>query len=456
MSLFVVGGLALLPHSALAYTQVYPASVSSSGAITFLATSSYPSDVNLMSFFPNSNCTGGSSSSASGGLEESLNTFFTDRFGSDNLDDLVSPVVDGTWYMCAGNSGGYLYQMIFYRVGGDWSSSPVALTDTSTHFISTTPILNDTVSTTTTVGADLYVNSKDVSGPSYGRLIGTFVQESAFACENSGAVLDALTKCTGSFAPTQPFSIDFNPSDSSRLIVAEYNESTSTTFGAAGKWDATYSIQQISYPWYFLYLQAVYTTILSTTTSFIVSTTSPMDIARGNIQTAQAALASSTGLDIGAILASTTASIGSACNLIYGGNMGNCLTLMVWPGDQVLNDDALLMENLPPWGYAIRFYNILSATTTSSTLPVIDYTFASSSPLSTTIGEISFDPLGDIQQSATLIDSWQSDHGGGNVFQIMEPIIKIVIYLALFLEMGRELLGFDWGGERSKRRDRNE
>ena len=367
---------------------------------------------------------------------------------------LSSSLSDGlhTVYIC--QSGYSPCQSVgsFYSVAGVIQGTGY-LSETS--FISTQP--NGITSTTTTTGADIFVKGTDISNPSVGgRLFVTFSQTSSFACSNSGAVYDAIYNCSGANSPVLPFSIDYNvTSGAGRLVAGLYNISTTTTFTGGGQWTAKYEIQSISYPWYLLYLDPVYTTIVSTTTTFIIGTSSPMDITRAQIQSVQSILASTTGFSIGALLASSTASVASACNIFTGGNMGDCLTLMIYPPDSTIQDDATILENLPPWGYAFRFYNLLTATTSTSTLPTISYTFASSSPLASTIGQIAFDPLGAIQQSGTLIDSWQSDQGGGNFFQIFEPIIKIIVYLALFMEIARELLGFDWGGAAKKERNLN-
>jgi hypothetical protein len=122
--------------------------------------------------------------------------------------------------------------------------------------------------------------------------------------------------------------------------------------------------------------------------------------------------------------------------------MGDCLTLTFWPGDQALSDDFTIIKETPPWGYVFRVIDILNATTSTTTLPTIDYTFASSSPLSADIGDIHFDPFGLIQQSGTLINEMHSDQAGSpNVWSILMPIVQIFVYLVLLTMIIHDLTG---------------
>ena len=328
---------------------------------------------------------------------------------------------------------------------GDFS---VPVADTSTHFISTQP--TGAVATTTSTGASIYVNINDITNTANGgRLIETFSQDSAFACMNSGAVYDAF-KCSGINSPQSSFSIAFNASTTDRLLSGAYDEYATTTFGGGGAWTGVYSIQNISYPWYFLGLSPVYSTIVSTTTHFIIGTSSPMDLTRAAITAEGIQQASSTGNAIGNALASTTIAMKEVCNPFHGFDVVSCITLTIWPPDSVITGNVATLMAIPPWGYAFRLYDLLTATTSTSTLPQISYSFASSSPLASW-GNIHFDPLGTIQQSGVVINSFQSDQGGGNFFDIFDPYIQTIVYLALALEILRELLKFEWGGAPKER-----
>jgi len=240
-------------------------------------------------------------------------------------------------------------------------SSFVAST-TVTRYISLSP--HGLVSTTTLIGYDFYQNSSDPDFIPNSHIEATFTQDSAFACANSGAVYDAVVTCAGSNAPVPSFTVDFSPLT---LINGDNASSSLYTFPGGGAWTARYVVKQ---PQFFgLY----FTDGLASTTHFIIGTSSPMDQVIQNVAIATAAQASSTNGGIGRILASTTASLANVCNPLYGLSLGDCLTLLFWPGSQAISDDFLILTNIPPFGYAFRVYNILTASTTS-TLTVIDAT----------------------------------------------------------------------------------
>ena len=365
-------------------------------------------------------------------------------------DIFIEPVV---W-----NSGIYNMSIVpgFYMLGTTINNYPfVDIYDTSTpnpppidtstltHFIVTAPVSSSTVPNTTSVGATLYANPTDFDPNVGGRLSITFSNDSSFACINSGAVYDAIATCTGSSSPSLPFTINFDSSSTEFLIGGRYNLYATTTFNTIGAWTGVYNIQQASSPWYFFGLNTTYNTLVTKTVHFIVSTSSVMDIARAQIASVQANIASTTAHAIASVLASTTAQWGTSCQPFSSSfNMGDCLTLTFWPGDQALSDDFTIIKETPPWGYVFRVIDILNATTSTTTLPTIDYTFASSSPLSADIGDIHFDPFGLIQQSGTLINEMHSDQAGSpNVWSILMPIVQIFVYLVLLTMIIHDLTG---------------
>lgn len=366
----------------------------------------------------------------------------------------------GTWYV-----------MVKYNTAGTYTEAPDVGTDffvvdsggfvspssdTSTHFISLLPTLGSTVATTTTVGAEVYANMTDFDSATGGRIHVQFTQDSAFACQNSGAVYDAIATCAGPYAPASPINIDFSTSTANRLISGNYNLSSEITFPGGGNWTGVFTIDQISKPWYFLGLFSSYNTLVSTTTHFTIGQASPMDLARQSIASSSEAFASSTRAGIGAILASTTASLVNACNpfnLGGGFSPGDCITLMIWPGDQALQDDLLIINHTPPWGYVFRVITLLNATTSSTTLPSISYTFASSSPMAV-IGEIHFDPFGSLAGAGELINEFKSDRDdSATVWTIMMPIVNAFIYLVLAFMIIHDLTNIHWGESSKSRHD---
>jgi len=74
---------------------------------------------------------------------------------------------------------------------------------------------------------------------------------------------------------------------------------------------------------------------------------------------------------IEAILASTTANLGTVCNPLSGFDIGDCLVGIIYPGNQAMSDNLVILKTIPPWGYAFRFYDILADPGTTS-LPVIN------------------------------------------------------------------------------------
>jgi len=334
--------------------------------------------------------------------------------------------------------------------------------DTSTHFISLTPTNLSTVATTTSVGSDLYIGGTSLASdlPQGGRLQIFLSQSSASACSNASVAIYAFhvsgNPCENTFLGN--IEIDLPSATSTALINGEYLEYATTTLPQGGNWTATYNLQKF-FPGYIFGLFSGYQTFISTTTTFTIGTPSAIDIERAAIASTSAGQTASSSAGIGAILASTTAQLSSTCDIINIGsfNLGDCLTLTLLPSTSALQDDLLTIERLPPWGYAFRFIDILTAPASSTTLPTISYNFSSTSPLAAGVGNITFDPLGLIMQSGTFLNSATSDVTGApeNIWQIMNPVVTIVVYLALFLEIIRELTKIDWDGA-EKKADRNE
>lgn len=329
----------------------------------------------------------------------------------------------------------------------------------NTRFIDIYPENGTTTATTSPLGAKIYANGNDflTTGDGYGRLHIHAHQPSLFACENSGAVFDAVNTCAGSNAPASDFDYDYGTTTATRITSGQFDFKDFYTFLGGGKWQIEYDIQQVSTPWYFFGLSHNYTTLVSTTTTIIVGQPSPMDLIQESVASSTNAINVLTQQGIGSILASTTASLKSACNIISGGfSIGDCLTLLVWPGSSAIEDDFLIVKELPPWGYVFRLVDILNATTSTTTLPTIAYDFASTSPMAS-IGTIHFDPFGAIQQSGTLINEMVSDRSDPkNVWQILMPVVNIFVYLVLGFMVFHDLTGIHKHDDGKKYRDRNE
>lgn len=365
---------------------------------------------------------------------------------------ITSSMTDGSYFLRLSRTsgGGYAtddYVVSYFDVISHVvypASAPIV--DTTTHFITISPEYGTTTATTSSVGATLYANPQDF--PNYGRLHAKFTQDSAFACQNSGAVYDAVYTCSGDNSPSSPIEIDFSTTTLTQIIAGTYNLYQNVTFGGGGKWTGVFTIDQVSDPWYFFGLFNSYNTILSTTTHFTVGQLSPMDIVREAVASSSVAFAQATHSGIGAILASTTASLINACNPFGGFSPGDCLTLTIWPGEQAVSDDFTIIKQTPPWGYVFRVIDLLNTPTSTTTLPSINYSFASTSPMAV-MGNIHFDPFGSVAAAGTLINEMHSDQvGAPTIWTIMMPIVNIFVYLVLAFMVIHDLTGIHWGSDK--------
>jgi hypothetical protein len=101
--------------------------------------------------------------------------------------------------------------------------------------------------------------------------------------------------------------------------------------------------------------------------------------------------------------------------------------------------DALLHAN--PIGYGYRLYDLFSTSTATSTLPSLVLHLPSSSPLAGTSTVFNTD---DIFASAINIENNQLvDENGNNVWTIIMPTLRIIIYLLFVVIILRELMKLD-------------
>jgi len=178
---------------------------------------------------------------------------------------------------------------------------------------------------------------------------------------------------------------------------------------------------------------------MATTSNFIVSTSTPMDLVNEIIR----ARVASTTLGIGGILASTTASLANVCLPFTGGfNIGDCLTLLIYPGDEVVSQQFAILRNYPPWGYGFRLYDLFSgnATTSTTTMPVLSYTAGTSSMLYVGNGTYTFDPFGTLLESGSIVNAVSDQVEPKTVWEILEPVIKLIVYLMLGFIILNDLL----------------
>jgi len=95
-----------------------------------------------------------------------------------------------------------------------------------------------------------------------------------------------------------------------------------------------------------------------------------------------------------------------------------------------------------PLGYATRVVDIFTAETATSSLPVISYTFATSSPLGPETIEF------DMQEIFTDADSLMrvdlvSEKTGDNLWEIIMPFVNALLYAILFYKIYKDITGIN-------------
>ncbi len=141
--------------------------------------------------------------------------------------------------------------------------------------------------------------------------------------------------------------------------------------------------------------------------------------------------------------ATTTEAMAASCNPIGGSfDVRSCFAFLLIPDAGQLSD---AMTNLRkgvfqkmPFGYVTRVVDLLATTSTSS-LPILSYTFQSDSPLA---GDaITFDVSGYMTQAAVISSQMTSNTDHKTVWQIFETPVKLFIYLVLIFAMMRDVTG---------------
>jgi len=254
-----------------------------------------------------------------------------------------------------GNQTAYFGWTRLVKSGGLWIDNTEGF-DSSTRFISTIPVSGTTVATTSTIGYSVYVSDDDYVDGSY--VQATFYQDAEFFCQNSGALYDALYGACPDIGSS--FTIGFSETGS-RLLEGYNSTSTAYTFPQGGKWVGEYKVKV---PHLF---GLFYTELIATSTLFTVGQLSAIDITRASI----ASTTRPNGFTN--LLASSTAQVGVTCNPLSSGfSMGDCLLDVIYD-PQGFDNNLTVLKQTAPWGYAFRFYDILTSTTTTN-LVVVDAT----------------------------------------------------------------------------------
>jgi hypothetical protein len=316
----------------------------------------------------------------------------------------------------------HIYTSLFY-----WDGINVVNTSNSlTRIVSVTPKDKETVATSTSgaIGASIFVSLKDFSPSDYVYVRFRKNSDTQIAVAN-----------TSLFDKTLIFQI---------ASSGDATFSTTTPLTEIGKYTMSVQIRKQStiyniFDFFGLSgLLGDYSVLVSTTTSFYVSTSTIydrfVDTYSGRVSDA---------------LSSTTLDACSWPPNIYGCVHGLALVFFIPTDEDYASDYQTIRDDIfsrVPFGYIKRFSDIISATS-SQPLPAINYTFSTStgSILQPILGgeNIHLDPFA--YATGSVLADIKSDGANGlpklSVWDILSPIITTGIYLTLAFMIVHDLTG---------------
>ncbi len=186
---------------------------------------------------------------------------------------------------------------------------------------------------------------------------------------------------------------------------------------------------------------------LATTTYFTVGSTTHAGNLRQFVASTTDAFRFSTSTNAYTI-------VNQSCNPISSGfDVALCIYSIVAPPQEILRTDIEDIKNqfatLAPWGYITRFVTIFTDTATT-TLPSIDYSFATTSPLAGY--DIHLDPFATLASSTSIINAVSDQSQPKTIWAIINPVANIIVYLMLILMIVKDLTGIQRHAEAEKRR----
>jgi len=314
------------------------------------------------------------------------------------------------------------YYILINVTDGVYTSDQALPDNTITRFISLQPFPQaTTTATTTTIGAEIYINEADYVDDMY--LSMSFTNQTLSL--TGGSVLDAYNSASG-----QGLEIHLP------LVSGYNNVSTTTTFLYAGRTDGKYTVETDSFlsslPLFGDFFSP--NTLIASSTYFYVGFKSGLDDA----------------VDLGAasvgqyILTGTTTGANTIlnCSNLLSGGITPCIVSLFVPNATTLGDDMLRLRNgflsVWPLGYVTRFVEILVSPATT-TLPSISYTTASSSMFG--VIDIELDPFGSLADPDSPMNFESDQTDGKTVWEIMEQPVTIVVYLMLLFMIIHDITG---------------
>lgn len=374
--------------------------------------------------------------SSSGGTASGCLTLGSDQGTSSGLNPFVinlssytafSPVVFNFYTNGSdmANAVNCLGSLIMTWNGSSWSGQySSADTLNYTRIISTTPLDNTTVSTTTTLIITGNINPDDLASTTQ---VTTYYSNAG--C--SGLAVAPIQAVDG----TCNFSVTYNATSS-----GYFSYSTTTTFGFGGTWDYKASIQNVSgsYCVFGFCLFEDENILTQKQGSFIVGQYNGLDIIF-NISTSTAYTADF-----------------SVCNPISGFDTLGCLQVLLIPNQAQINQ---VIDNLKtgfltraPWGYVTRFISLMNGTTATST-PVLSIYFPTGEGLPDGIqGQtFSLDPFSAFSSTSPLTTS--EDYDGNSFMDIFMPWWNIIIGFLVIVAVVHDIFGMSSQSGHSKNSD---
>lgn len=136
----------------------------------------------------------------------------------------------------------------------------------------------------------------------------------------------------------------------------------------------------------------------------------------------------------------------TACGLFSSNfNMEICVYSLIVPSDEgkknIVADAQAGFFSAAPFGYVTRIVEMVTASTSTSTLPLISYTFPSSFPF---LGGINFhfDIFNYMTQASTLVNNEMvSNTDQKSVWQILSPVVNMIIVIFLLYRIIEDIIG---------------
>jgi len=296
--------------------------------------------------------------------------------------------------------------------------------DYSTHISTVTPTNGSTVSTSTSFefGVTGYVNPQDIDTDGLDIILSYREKYSQVnGCQGS---FDAVC----SLHPTDASTFTFHATTS-----GAFSFSTTTDIEHIGSYLQTTSIEKSEG---FIYRSFHgNTTLISTSTSFIVSTTTTADRQAEDYINAYNDITDGT----------TTDKFNKDCNVLAIFNTFSplaCLADLFVPTPAMYQDVADTLKNdiftHVPFGYITRTIDILNATTTTQ-LPELKATIPSGYPGGG--GVVNLTPWGKLMGSSSVLSTATSTVDGKTFIEVIEPMWNLFVYFSFAFATFLALLG---------------